>query len=58
MDQNMGRIIQYLKDKGPYTNGGSVEVSHAVNASLRDGKDTSLEGGLRVPMIISWPLTL
>lgn len=64
MDENVGRIIKHLKDRNEFDNtvivflsdnGGSVEVSHAVNAPLRGGKGTFLEGGLRVPMILSWP---
>ena len=64
MDENVGRIVKSLEDRGELDNtmivflsdnGGSVEVSHAVNAPLRGGKGTFLEGGLRVPMIISWP---
>jgi arylsulfatase B len=64
MDENVGRIVDYLEDSNELDNtvivflsdnGGSVEVSHAVNAPLRGGKGTFLEGGLRVPMILSWP---
>ncbi|MDP6941593.1 MAG: sulfatase [Planctomycetota bacterium] len=67
LDQNIGRVIDKLKANGELQNtliiflsdnGGSVEVSHAVNAPLRGGKGTFLEGGLRVPFIISWPQNL
>lgn len=64
MDNNIGTIIAQLKELGQLENtlivflsdnGGSVEVSHAINAPCRGGKGSNLEGGLRVPTIYSWP---
>ncbi|MBK1853337.1 sulfatase-like hydrolase/transferase [Verrucomicrobiaceae bacterium 5K15] len=67
MDRNIGTIIAKLKELGQLENtlivflsdnGGSVEVSHAINAPLRGGKGSNLEGGVRVPTIYHWPTHL
>ncbi|SHK01107.1 arylsulfatase B [Rubritalea squalenifaciens DSM 18772] len=67
MDTNIGTIVSKLEELGQLENtlivflsdnGGSVEVSHAINAPCRGGKGSNLEGGLRIPTIYSWPGTL
>ncbi len=67
MDANIGTIVDELKETGQLENtliafisdnGGSIEVSHAVNAPLRGGKGTFFEGGIRIPTIYHWPAAL
>ena len=65
LDENVGRLLKYLRDSGQRDNtlivflsdnGGTCNGS--INAPLRGRKATFLEGGLRVPMIFSWPAGL
>ncbi|MCR9244646.1 MAG: sulfatase-like hydrolase/transferase [bacterium] len=67
LDENIGKLLATLEATEQLDdtlivflsdNGGSVEVSHAINAPLRGTKGTFLEGGLRVPMICHWPARL
>ena len=64
MDQNIGKIMHALEEKGATQNtlvffasdnGGS---NASINKPLRGGKGTLYEGGTRVPSFISWPATI
>ena len=63
LDMEIGRILEELDNHELIDNtviilvgdnGGSL-VTYANNGGLKGGKYTLFEGGIRVPMIISWP---
>lgn len=63
LDQNVGRIMETLRDAGldentlvVFTNdNGGKPLSGASNGPLRGGKVSVYEGGTRVPMAFRWP---
>jgi len=66
MDKAIQKVIKTLKKNGVYDNslifyfsdnGGANKVS-ANNLPLRDFKQSTYEGGIRVPFVVSWPSRL
>ncbi len=73
LDENVGRVLQKIQDKGLAErtivvffsdNGGFVNqcklqpgIPVTNNAPLRSGKGSLYEGGVRVPLMIYWPGT-
>ncbi len=66
MDENIGRLLNKIDSLGltentiivfTSDNGGlsTAEGSPTNNGALRDGKGWLYEGGLRVPLIVTWP---
>jgi arylsulfatase A-like enzyme len=65
LDENIGRLIETLKDEGIYDdtvifftsdNGGlaTAEGSPTCNKPLNEGKGWMYEGGTREPLIVKW----
>jgi arylsulfatase A-like enzyme len=63
LDDRIGKVITALKESGQYENtliiftgdNGGHLPDLANNGSLRDGKQSMYEGGLRVPTFATWP---
>lgn len=63
LDDNIGRILDVLKEQNLHKNtlivfvsdNGGSPLTGAKNAPLTAGKYSLWEGGIRVPMAISWP---
>jgi arylsulfatase A-like enzyme len=50
-------LITFISDNGGPTMAG-VTVNGSINAPLRGSKRTTMEGGVRVPFLMSWPAKL
>jgi len=64
LDDNVGKVMETLDVLGlrdntlvffANDNGGAMPYNGSLNAPLRGAKGTALEGGNRVPYMMSWP---
>ncbi|VGO15457.1 Arylsulfatase [Pontiella desulfatans] len=67
LDENVGRVLQCLDERGLRNNtlvvflsdnGGPTYKNGSDNGPLRDKKGSVWEGGVRVPFFIQWPGTI
>ncbi len=63
LDRSVGRLRQYLKERGAhqdtlivfFSDNGGATNNASWNADLSGAKGCLREGGVRVPMVYSWP---
>ena len=67
LDDNIGRLTDYLRNAGLDSNtlvffisdnGGAEYTCTTDNGRYEGGKNTEFEGGVKVPMTVSWPGTI
>jgi arylsulfatase A-like enzyme len=64
LDDEVGRLVDYLKSANRFDNtliffisdnGGAEYTLATDNGAYKGGKITDFEGGLKVPMVMTWP---